>query len=154
MTTRRLYQAGGLVIAVGGAALFYASTQMRYATSLGPGPGFFPYWLSALLAVLGVVMIMQATISPPQPLPEDFWPAAGGGRRLVAILAGVALAALGIEPLGFPLTMAAVILLILVALGFRRPLPLAATAFAGSFGVHYVFTRWLSVQLPGGILSL
>lgn len=154
MTTRRLYQAGGLAIAIGGLTLFYASAQMRYATALGPGPGFFPYWLSAFLALLGVLMLVQATISPPRPLPDEFWPSAGGGRRVASVLAGVALAALGIESLGFPLTMAVVILLILVALGYRRPIPIAAVAFAGSFGVHFVFTRWLSVPLPAGILSL
>jgi hypothetical protein len=39
-------------------------------------------------------------------------------------------------------------------LGERRWITIGLFALAGSFGVHYVFTRWLDVLLPAGLLGL
>jgi putative tricarboxylic transport membrane protein len=148
MTTRGLFRIGSLVVLAGAATLFVASAQMPYATSLGPGPGFLPYWLSAILFGLGCAMLVQA----PRDLPADFRPAEGGVMRMLAILGAVALAALGLNVVGFAPVMLAANLLVLLALGFRRPLALAAVALANSFGIYYAFLWGLGVQLPAGLL--
>jgi putative tricarboxylic transport membrane protein len=153
MTTRRLFQTGGCIVMGSAAALLHGSAQMPYMTSLGPGPGFFPYWLSTILLLLGAVMLIQAFIEPPRALPEDFWPAEGGFGRVLVVLGAVALAAFGLNPVGFGPVMLVVNLMLLLVLGFRKPLPLLVTALAGSFGVHFAFTHWLGVQLPAGLLS-
>ena len=153
MTTRRLFQTGGAIVMVGGAVLLHASSKMPYMTSLGPGPGFFPYWLSAILLGLGAIMLIQAFIEPARALPDDFWPAEGGFARMLAVIGAVTLAALGLDWLGFAPVMLLANLIVLLALGLRKPLPLAAVALAGSFGVYFVFTRWLGVQLPAGLLA-
>ncbi|WIY52731.1 tripartite tricarboxylate transporter TctB family protein [Devosia sp. YIM 151766] len=150
MTNRQLFTIGGLTIAAGGLALFYGASRMPYYTSIGPGPGFFPFWLSLLLTVLGLLAAFGAWREPVRDLPADFWPQEGGIWRLLAILAALAMAALGLETIGFPITMLAVNLLVLITLGLRKPLPLITVALAGSFGVYFVFSHWLKVTLPAG----
>jgi hypothetical protein len=42
---------------------------------------------------------------------------------------------------------------LVVALGERKWWVIALFAVAGSFGVYYIFTTWLDVQLPAGSLG-
>ena len=58
------------------------------------------------------------------------------------------------EVLGFQLAMLGFNVVLLVALGERRWIAIGLFAVAGSFGVYYVFTRWLDVLLPAGLLGL
>jgi hypothetical protein len=59
-----------------------------------------------------------------------------------------------LERLGFCLTMLAVYLFLLRALGRQGLIVTALVALAGSFGVYYLFVHWLQVPLPTGILGL
>jgi putative tricarboxylic transport membrane protein len=127
---------------------------MRYFTSIGPGPGFFPFWLGVILGLLGLAMIIVATVSVPEPLPDDFAPEEGGVRRLSTVIGAIAGVALMLETLGFGLSLAIVIPFLLITLEQRNPLIIAIITLLGSFGTNYVFTRWLNVPLPRGILGL
>jgi putative tricarboxylic transport membrane protein len=121
---------------------------MDYLSSLGPGPGFFPFWLGLGLAALAVVWLVQATTGPDEAPPEPLVPSRGGLLRIVAIVAALALFAALVDVLGFRLTMLAFLLLLLLALG-RPPLPVTlAIAVVGSFGVYHAFTAGLHVPLP------
>ena len=66
----------------------------------------------------------------------------------------LAVTTLLMEVLGFQLAMLVFNVVLLVALGDRRWIVIALFAVAGSFGVYYVFTRWLDVLLPAGLLGL
>ena len=122
--------------------------SMDYLSSLGPGPGFFPFWLGLGLAALAVVWLVQATVGPDEAPPEPLAPSRGGLLRIVAIVVALALFATLVDVLGFRLTMLAFLLLLLLVLG-RPPLPITlAIAVVGSFGVHHAFTVGLHVPLP------
>jgi putative tricarboxylic transport membrane protein len=153
MNTRKLYQLTGLAIVGIGFCFAYGAWQMRYFTSIGPGPGFFPLWLSIILCGLGLAMAVLATLSAPEPLPEDVSPEAGGIWRVLALVAIIAGTALSLNMLGFALTLFFANLLIMVALGQRDPRIILPVALIGSFGAHYLFTKWLNVPLPSGMFG-
>ena len=139
------------------AAIFLSAivTSLGYSLTdaLGPGPGFFPFWLSLVGFVLtGVILVENLRSRNASPL--DFLPsreaALQAGAVVVALIAGAAL----FEPLGFRLTMLFFIAGLLWVLGARSPTAIAATAAAGSFGVFHVFLYWLKVPLPVGMLGI
>jgi putative tricarboxylic transport membrane protein len=132
-------------------------TSLDYSLTdaLGPGPGFFPFWLSLIGIALTAAMLLQ--------LARGSIFADAGGKllpdRQVAFQAGAVLIALIVaaallEPLGFRLTMLPFIAGLLLMLGARSPIAIALTAVAGSFGVFHVFYYWLKVPLPIGALGI
>lgn len=151
---RRPYQIAGIVIVVAAALLFRESLRLRYYTSLGPGPGFFPLWLSLLMAALGIAMYWRATFGTAEAMPADFYPDRRGSLRVAAVVGALAAVIGLLEPLGFRLAMLGFYLFVLTALGRQHWLVSGLIATAGSFGVYYVFVHWLSVPLPTGVLGI
>ncbi len=151
---RRPYQVTGLIIVIVAGLLARESLRLRYYTSLGPGPGFFPLWLSALMALLGAAMLWRASFGAPEAMPADFSADRRGSARMAAVVGGLVAVILLMEPLGFRLTMLGFYGFILSALGRQRWLVTGIIAFMGSFGVYYVFVQWLAVPLPIGVLGL
>jgi putative tricarboxylic transport membrane protein len=162
---RRIHQIIALVALVLGLYVCLESIRLGYFQPLGPGPGFLPFWLGALLTALSLIWLVRLTIRPVEPVEEPFLPAddddagadpaegpfvprgAAAGRVLSVILATVLLPAIG-EHLGFRLTMLACLLFLLGVTG-RQKLPLTVgLGLAGSFGVYYVFHDLLDVYLP------
>jgi putative tricarboxylic transport membrane protein len=148
---------GRLVACVCLLGIFLAAlvTSLDYSLTdaLGPGPGFFPFWLSLIGAVLTLAILVpdvrSRDIASESLLPNGNAILQGGG-----VLVALALAAALLEPLGFRLTMLAFIAGLLLALGARSPTAIVLTALAGSFGVFHVFYYWLKVPLPVGVLGL
>ena len=133
---------------------FMTFTAYGYSLSdaLGPGAGFFPFWLG----ILGMAMCLALLVRS--------WRggAIGEGsvallpqgecakKRTAALLGGVALAALLLQPLGFRLAMLIFSAGLLLALGVRRPVAIGIFSLASSFGLFHVFYEWLKVPLPIG----
>ena len=131
------------------------ATSLDYALfdALGPGPGFFPFWLSLIGAVLTVAILIQDLRSRSEGdlliLPRGHAALQAGGV-LIALTAAAAL----LEPAGYRLTLLLFTAGLLVALGARSAPAIVLTALAGSFGVFHVFFYWLKVPLPVGALGL
>ena len=140
------------LLGVFGAALF-TSLGYSLSDSLGPGPGFFPFWLSLIGATFCVVLLAGIWRTPDEP-GEPILPDGYGLRRIGAIIGILVVTTLLMELLGFQLAMLAFNVALLVALGERRWIAIAIFALAGSFGVYQLFTRWLDVLLPAGQLGI
>jgi putative tricarboxylic transport membrane protein len=135
------------------AAALVISLDYSLSDALGPGPGFFPFWLSLIGVVLTAGLLIETARSTDVGATAVLPTAAGvahGASVLIALIAAAAL----LEPLGFRLTMIAFIAALLLALGARSPIPIALSALAGSFGVFHVFFYWLKVPLPISMLGL
>lgn len=147
--------ATGLMLAL---CLFFLwqSWLLPLTDKLGPGPGFFPFWLSLVGAIFSAILLagVWRAEAVEDPSAEPILPGGEGLRRIGAIVGALVAATLLMDVLGFQLTMLAFNVVLVVALGERRWLAIAIFAVAGSFGVHYVFTRWLDVLLPAGVLGL
>jgi putative tricarboxylic transport membrane protein len=132
-------------------------TSLGYSLTdaLGPGPGFFPFWLSLIGALLTVAIFAEATWgSLANDAAARILPERRAGLQGAAVLIALALAAAGFERLGFRLTMLPFIAVLLALLGARSLLAIALTAIVGSFGVFHVFYYWLKVPLPVGTFGI
>lgn len=132
-------------------------TSLGYSLTdaLGPGPGFFPFWLSLIGIVLTGAMLVQLVRGKIfVDTSIGFLPDRQAVQQAGAVLVALTVAAALLEPLGFRLTMLPFIAGLLLALGARSLLAIALTAAAGSFGVFHVFYYWLKVPLPIGALGI
>jgi len=145
--------AGGVLLAVA-VFLHVQGRALGYYTPLGPGPGFFPFWLSGLLVLLSLAVLLRAALGPPEALPDEGALTPRAALRGVAAVGAIAGAALLMEGLGYRLTMLAFLGLLLPVLGYRHPLGVALIALGGSLGVFELFGRVLGTPLPIGVLGV
>lgn len=140
------------VVAIGAAA-FIGSRSLGYWDDLGPGPGFFPRWLGALLVVLGLVWFgqeLRARLRPElarRPAADEETPDYSL-PSVLAILVSLCVLAACLELVGYQVSMLVFLLFHLLVVGRRRLLQSLVIALVGSFGVFYAFTRLLTVPLP------
>ena len=153
MSMNRTYQITGAVFLLLAAFIAWESLELKFYTSNGPGPGFFPFWLSIALGLLAVLMILKATFRELEPFPEGFLASRAGYLRAGAIVAALAVTTALLEIAGFPLTMLVTILFLLFALGRPGLIATLLVSAAGSFGCFYLFDRWLKVPLPTGFFG-
>lgn len=151
---KRAYQITGVLFIPFSVFVARESIELRFYTSLGPGPGFFPFWLSVLLGLLACVMLCQATFGRSDPMPADMFPRKVGYLRLAAITVALIGVLVLMNPLGFRLSMLAFLLFLLFALGRANPVVAVPVALAGSFGFYYVFLEWLKIPLPVGMFGI
>ncbi len=150
----RLYQYTAVICIFFAAFVAYKSLRLRYYTSMGPGPGFFPLWLAILFALLAVVIFCQATFGASHPLPKDFFATRAGYFRIGAILLSLLGTVALLNPLGFRLTTLGFYVFLLTVLGRHRLIVAVLIALVGSFGVYHVFANMLMIPLPVGMFGL
>ena len=146
LTTDRL---GGSALCLLALFVMWESRTLPLGTWRNPGPGYFPVVLAALLLILGaLVWAMGAAAAP---VAGVGWGEAG---HAVVILGVTAFICLGLERLGYRLTMLAA-LFFLVWLMERKSLVAAALfSLALAFGSFYLFDTLLRVPLPRGPLGI
>lgn len=151
---KRLYQVAALPFLGLGIFMIWESWHLKYYTKLGPGAGFLPFWVGAVLTVLSLIWLGQVSFQSVGGMPGDFIPDRKGSLRVVAIVAALVGCTLLLNFLGFSLTMMTFLAFLLCALG-RQSLPVTVIiALAGSFGVSYIFEHWLGVLLPKSPIAL
>lgn len=153
MSMKRPYQITGTALLLLAAFIAWESLKLKFYTHLGPGPGFFSLWLSLILGVLAVLMILQAAFRTPDPMPEGFFPTRAGFLKMGSILLALVATTALLDVLGFRLTMFCVFVFLLYTLGRPGWIVTLVVAAAGSFGVYYLFVKWLRVQLPTGFFG-
>jgi len=135
-------------------ALFaFESFQLSLRDALGPGPGFFPFWLGMLGAALAAFLLAQLHLDRVDLGTEALVFDRAGVRNAVLVLVGLIVATALLDVLGFRLSMLLLIPYVLVVLGVRNWVAVGICAVAGSFGVYYVFSDLLKVPLPAGIFG-
>jgi len=150
----------GRLVATGAMLAFclfalWQSLLLSLTDRLGPGPGFFPFWLALIGIVLSIALIVSVWREPRPPAdgPVEeirILPHGWGARRWFAIVGLLAAVTIAMEFVGFRLAMLVFNASLVIALGERRWWLIAVFAVLGSFGVYYLFTTWLDVLLPTG----
>ena len=151
---RRGWQVAALTLLVICLLFSYESFQLSLSDTLGPGPGFFPFWLGVLGAVLAVALVVQLHLNQ-----VDLGTAAlefdsAGVRGVIQVVVALAAGSALLEIAGFRVSMLLLLGYLLHILGVRSRLAIAVFATVGSFGVFHVFYYLLRVPLPMGILGL
>jgi putative tricarboxylic transport membrane protein len=144
----RVHQAASLLIIAFSAWVGYEAYHLTYYTRLGPGPGFFPFWLALLMGALAAIWFVQLWLRPLPGRAIDFIPSRAGVLRIAALVLAVAAFGLLLDKVGFSVLMFVFLLFLLVALGRQNVVVTLAVSILGSFGIHYVFSRYLNVHLP------
>jgi putative tricarboxylic transport membrane protein len=145
MSQTRGWQAAAVALLALFAFFAFESLQLSLRDALGPGPGFFPFWLSVAGGVLGLVLLAR----PPRELESEPLKFDRAGLRGVGmVLGGLIVATALLELLGFRPAMLALLVYLLLALGVRNWVAIALFAAAGSFGVYHLFSELLKVPLP------
>ena len=150
---RRGWQLAAGVLLVVSVIWAWQSIQLSLFDRLGPGPGFFPFWLSLIGAVLAVVVLAQVTLGGVEGEGEPILPRGIPALRVLAILVALCIVAAVMTWLGFRVTMLLFAAGLLWALGERRWWAIAIYALVGSFGLYYIFNNKLDVVLPIGVLG-
>jgi putative tricarboxylic transport membrane protein len=147
---RRGWQVASVIMLALCLFFMWESWQLSLSDRLGPGPGFFPFWLGLIGAGLAVALLAGTLKRRGDEQAEPLLPRGWGAGRLIASLAAVAATAALLDPLGYRLTALLFLGVLSPVLGARSPLAIAALSLAGSFGVYLIFNDWLDVLLPVG----
>ncbi|MFN0302326.1 MAG: tripartite tricarboxylate transporter TctB family protein [Burkholderiales bacterium] len=135
------------------AAFAFESLALKLSDTLGPGPGFFPFWLGLLGVALSGGLIWQLSTGRADLGDEPLSFERAAVRQVVTVIAILAAATLLLDLLGFRLTMLVMIASLLVVLDIHRTVVVAGFSLVGSFGIYHVFAAWLKVPLPIGVLG-
>jgi hypothetical protein len=143
-----------LVFLLFGALVAILALQMPLGTFRMAGPGLFPLCLGLVLMALAGGLLVQLRLAPPKTKPPaDKAPAEPLARpRLLAFLGVLVGATLGLDVLGFILTIFLTMLSLLMILGSRRWLANLGLALVTALASHGLFVMWLKIPLPAGWL--
>jgi hypothetical protein len=149
---RRADRIAGAVLLV--LSIAFSAGALKYYPYTGPGgPGsaFLPFWLGVLMAVLAALLLAGALRSP-DPGPE--WLPRGKGRKRLLLVLGVTTALVVLLKVLGMILGTALFLVLLLRLLDRTPWPLTLAVAAATAGLNYlVFTHWLRVPFPVGVLG-
>ena len=139
---------GSLLLALTGIAAVVGSVKLRIGTPTSPQPGFFPFLGGAALAVLSLLLLVQA------------WRGRSGGteafgevRRPAILVVGMGVYVAILDPLGYVPATILIAALILRVLGVTSWRVLGVGSVALSVGTYLLFDRLLGVELPAGVLE-
>ena len=125
-----------------GVYVLVSSIDLGLWTSLGPGPGLFPFAMGAVLAAMAAVWLLQE-------LRQSSDTVEGVDRGLVvAVVLSLTILAAVMDLLGFQLSMFLFLMYHLKLRGRRTWASSLITALAGSVGAFYAFNYGLNVTLP------
>jgi putative tricarboxylic transport membrane protein len=150
---QRIHQITAVCFMAFAGFVMWESIQLEYYTKLGPGPGFFPFWLGAVFGGIGLAWLVQVSLPAGRPAERAFLPDRGGILRILAILVAMVAVIGFLNVLGFQLTMFLFLVFLLKILGQQRFWLTIVTALLGSVGVYRLFGGYLDVQLPAASLA-
>jgi putative tricarboxylic transport membrane protein len=150
---KRPWQIASFLFTVLSILVLIHSFSYPYKDRLGPGPGFFPFWMSIITGLLSFGLFLQLTFAKTEKSEKTFLPNREGAVRIVLILSALCFVLFFLNTLGFRLTLLCFLLFLPAALGVRNWLVIPIVAVAGSFGVFHVFYYWLKLPLPIGIFG-
>ena len=135
--------------------LILESLQFDYLSEFGPGPGFEPFWLGIILAVLSISLMINTFRRPADEAYEKprlpGWKSLGRVGLILLIIAGFTLS---FETLGLILTVFLFVAIILYAL---EGISLLRSIFYGILftgSVFLIFSYWMDITFPTGLLGI
>lgn len=135
----------GLAFIVVGLAFAWGATNYSFGSSARPGPGYFPFGLGIILAIIGAVITFEAlTIETEdgEPIGDIAW------RPLLIILGAVGVFGLLLPRAGMVITIPVLITMASAAAGRIRWLDVAILSVVLTLGSYMAFVRGLDLVIP------
>ena len=150
---KRANQITGIVLLILSGYVIMASMQMPLLqitgrTSFAPSTGFLPMWLGVLMAILSVLLIVNATLREDDSHRESVFPRGKALAAVLLFLAGLAAYIALLEVLGYlsaTVLLTAFLLRFVMQAGWLRTLLVSVSA---SIVLFVIFQVLLHVQLP------
>jgi hypothetical protein len=150
---RRADQITAVVVLVFSAAVMEGARRMPPSGTFGPGAGFLPFWLGVAMAILSIILLVNATREPAQASGRSPFPK---GRAVLSILetaGALAVFILLLETLGFLLATGLLTAFLLRVVEHERWPTTALVAVGNAMGLYIVFQKFLGVSLPKSVLG-
>lgn len=125
----------------------WESGNLEYYTPLGPGGGFFPFWLGIIMAGLTFGWLIQE-IRNKDIIKSPLMTKDASITRVILPIVALVGVSVFINTFGFQITMFLFLIILLKILGKQNFFVSLVVALLGSFGVYHIFTRFLDVTLP------
>jgi putative tricarboxylic transport membrane protein len=154
---RRGWQFTGIVMFLICLVTLWEARSLSLFDKLGPGSGFFPFYLSLIGAALCALIVVQVTRTPAVDKDADkatIFPRGDTAWRAIAIIGCASLAAVLWDWLGFRLAIMIFSAVLLPALGEKRWWAVALFSVVAGFGLFHAFNNWLDVLLPVGVFGI
>ena len=139
------FWAGLMFLVMGGLFAWGAITNYSFGSSARPGPGYFPFGLGIILALLGAFILFEAlTIETEdgEPIGDIAW------KPLIIILASVALFGLLLPRLGMFITLPLLVVMAsLASQEFTWKATVASAVFLTGFS-WFIFIKGLGLTIP------
>jgi hypothetical protein len=145
LTTDRV---SGVALALFAVGVLFESRKLPLGSLHSPGPAYMPVLLALIVLVFGILLALWGRGPGIGAVGWVEW------RHAVAILGACAFAALGLERLGYRLTVCIVVAFLLGIMERRGIVTTIVFALALSFGSFYLFDTLLRVPLPLGPFGL
>lgn len=134
----------GLIFIFFGTVAVFVSREYPMGSAVRMGPGYFPFVLGWLLAILGVIVCLRGLLVNDTPVDRVYW------RPLLLILLAVGAFALAVESLGIVIAVALLLSIGAAASPESRPLEtvvvvlalLALTLGVFVYGLRLPFQVW------------
>jgi putative tricarboxylic transport membrane protein len=134
---------------------YLESTRLDYMTEFTPGPGFMPFWVGVVLALLSFYLIIDSFMRQAGKKDDaKLLPEKHALYRVGAIMLMLFGVTFSMKFLGFPLTLALFTAAILLLLEHYSVLKSVGYGIAYSAVTWFVFQYILSMGFPKGFLGI
>ena len=139
----------GIFLFVFSVLFLFQSLSYPYASDIGPGPGFFPTWLSGLLLILSIFYIIESFLG--KNATGEGWPKGKALRNIAYILVGLIAFVVLFYLFGF--LVACIFFLFMMFYKAYKWFVNAALSIGVSIFLYWLFNNVLGVIIPlNGIL--
>lgn len=144
------------IAAAGVTVLVDGLLQKPSMSASGVGADFLPKIIGPLLIVLAIALAVQlfrGKYGEPEQAEGDVDLRTTQWIPLVVSVAALVIFVFAVEPVGYIITTTVVFWIIAWAMGARKYLTSLLIGFILATVIYFVFTRLLSIHLPGGVLE-
>lgn len=135
----------GLMFTVAGIAFAWGATAYNFGSAARPGPGYFPFGLGVLLAILGAIVLLKSlTVDTPDgdPVEKFAW------RPIIVITLSLVVFGFVLPKLGMIISLPLLVVMASFAGDEFHPVEVAINAAVLTVGSWLIFIKGLGLTIP------
>ena len=135
----------GLMFIVAGIAFAWGATAYNFGSAARPGPGYFPFGLGVLLAILGAIVLLKSlTVDTPDGDPGEKF----AWRPIIVITLSLVVFGFVLPKLGMIISLPLLVFMASFAGDEFHPVEVAINAAVLTVGSWAIFIKGLGLTIP------